>query len=189
MVASRVEKPFGNVDMKFRSKLADLESPRPRNAAATPIADDAEILDSAVLGDGRRAAECPDESIVSVRHDDENSSRCVNLSSPKKLISGSSPFVHVFEMVMTPSEKQQIREIGGRLVLARLALGIKQKDAADRAGVSASRWANYESGERKQDTIALIKFANSYGVPLDYVLRDDRSRLPHEIYRYLEDRA
>lgn len=72
--------------------------------------------------------------------------------------------------------------------LAREALGLQQNEVAERCGVSPQRWGNYEKGKRKPDLVTMIEFANLFGVPLDYIYRDDWSKLPYDIAKSIEDR-
>jgi transcriptional regulator with XRE-family HTH domain len=55
-----------------------------------------------------------------------------------------------------------------RLVAAREAAGLTQRDAAARLGRSQSFVAKSESGERRVDVVELLEFARAYGRPLTY---------------------
>lgn len=93
--------------------------------------------------------------------------------------------VHGPLMEFLSTEEQQ-KAIGRRIALARRALDLKQVTVAERVGVSPQRWNNYETGRRPLDTMAAIRFSNLYGVPLDFIYRDDWTKLPHEIAAYIE---
>jgi transcriptional regulator with XRE-family HTH domain len=59
-----------------------------------------------------------------------------------------------------------------RLVAARTAAGLTQREAAQRLGRSHSFVAKSESGERRVDVIELLQFGRAYGKRIDFFLRD-----------------
>lgn len=60
--------------------------------------------------------------------------------------------------------------IGKRLKSKREELGIKQKEFADRVGVSAPAINQFESGEKKPSPDVLTRIAEELGVSTDYLL-------------------
>ena len=69
----------------------------------------------------------------------------------------------------------------GRLVDLRLALGLKQKDIAGRAGLSTTQWANYEKLSRMPNVQDMVRLADEVGASLDYIYRGLASALPHDL--------
>lgn len=75
----------------------------------------------------------------------------------------------------------QITATAARLRATRRALGLSQRDAANVAAVSEQRWSNWERGEHLLDLMAAIRFAERFGVTLDWLYRGDPSGLPYAL--------
>lgn len=87
-----------------------------------------------------------------------------------------------------------------RIKLLRKQKGLTQKQLADLLDISASTVAMYETGRREPDTQTLNKFAELFGVSVDYLLgreKTDMERLEENLalldpriqqaYRSLQD--
>lgn len=72
-------------------------------------------------------------------------------------------------------------EVCKRLVLLRLARGMKQKEIAAEVGLGVTQWANYEKHERMPNIQDMIRLAEAQGVTLDYIYRGVMSSLPHHL--------
>ena len=57
-----------------------------------------------------------------------------------------------------------------RIRLLRKEKNLKQDEAADLLGISLSSYCRYERGEREPDASALCRFADLYGVTIDYLV-------------------
>ena len=68
-----------------------------------------------------------------------------------------------------------IAEVKRRLRIVRVELGISQREAAARAGISKSVLEKYESRENQRipNTRQLFQLAEAYGVSVDYLLARD----------------
>ena len=69
--------------------------------------------------------------------------------------------------------KVQIMEFGERLKSLRLQAKLTQTEVADKVGVSQPQYARWEAGKRKPSTETLEKFANFFGVTMDYLAGND----------------
>lgn len=79
--------------------------------------------------------------------------------------------------------------IGKRLLRAREALGISQADVCRAIDVKPNRYSQYESGERRITLPVAIKLADSYGITLDYIYRNDVSALPVGLHQKIQRAA
>jgi transcriptional regulator with XRE-family HTH domain len=85
---------------------------------------------------------------------------------------------------------QQLRETGKRLARAREALDLSQVEICRAIGIGETTWNNWEKGKRRPDPIALVRFANTYGITLDYIYRGDTQGLTARILsKVIERRA
>lgn len=57
-----------------------------------------------------------------------------------------------------------------RLKTLRKTKGLTQKEIANRLGIARTTYAGYEQGEREPDYETLIKIADYFNVPVDYIL-------------------
>lgn len=64
-------------------------------------------------------------------------------------------------------------EFGERLKSLRLQAKLTQTEVADKVGVSQPQYARWEAGKRKPSTETLEKFANFFGVTMDYLAGND----------------
>lgn len=71
--------------------------------------------------------------------------------------------------VITPREDvNQVEDIGRKLRTLRKGKKLTQKDVADRLGLVRATISNYEVGRRTPHLSELKRFAELYGVTLDY---------------------
>lgn len=66
--------------------------------------------------------------------------------------------------------------LGRRLQLTREQAAITQEETANELGVTPSAISQYESGKRRVDALTLDHLARLYGVPVSYLLGQDRSK-------------
>lgn len=72
----------------------------------------------------------------------------------------------------------QTNIIAKRLVTLREAVALNAAELCRRTGMSANRWSQYESGERRITLEAASILCDKYGVTLDWIYRGDESGLP-----------
>jgi transcriptional regulator with XRE-family HTH domain len=82
---------------------------------------------------------------------------------------------------------EDIVEIGERLRLLRLALGLSQSEIARRIGAKPSQWNNYEKPLVRIRIDEAIKLSQTFGVPLDWVYQGDARMMPYELKRRIDD--
>lgn len=76
---------------------------------------------------------------------------------------------------LTMVAQLDVAEVKRRLRMARSELGVSQREAATRAGISKSVLEKYESRENQRipNTRQLFQLAEAYGVSVDYLLVRD----------------
>lgn len=67
--------------------------------------------------------------------------------------------------------------LGDKLKELRIQRGLRQNDILEKFSLSSSRYSQYETGKRLPDYELLIKFANFYGVSVDYLLDNEKNNL------------
>lgn len=72
-------------------------------------------------------------------------------------------------------------EIGGRLRVARDALGLTGTEFAKRARIAQNAYSQYETGKRMLTTTAAIRLCSTYGLTMDWLFRGDPSGLPYSL--------
>ena len=87
------------------------------------------------------------------------------------------------------SESQWRREVGIRLRLTRLAVGLSQNQLAKVVGTTREAVSNWERGERLADTFGMVKFCSGWRVPLDWIYMGSMSGLPGDVARKMWDHA
>ena len=89
-------------------------------------------------------------------------------------------------VVMNPSPTQGRRtdpidiEIGKRIRMRRLLLGMKQSTLAGALGVCWQQVHKYERGSNRVSTSRLAAMAEALGVPISYFFDDLRAQLPSQ---------
>lgn len=71
--------------------------------------------------------------------------------------------------------------VGRRLADTRRALGLTQEELSDFLGISRGALGNYEQGQRLPDAAVMIRFADRYGVPMDWIYRGETAQLSTEL--------
>jgi transcriptional regulator with XRE-family HTH domain len=73
---------------------------------------------------------------------------------------------------------------GRRLRVARLALGVTEKEAASAATVTLRTWRKWESGAVPRGNIfKLVSFADKYDVSLDWLITGDGAGVGNHLAR------
>jgi transcriptional regulator with XRE-family HTH domain len=72
--------------------------------------------------------------------------------------------------------------IGHRLTLTRRAFGAQQQAFAERAGVNASAYNQYERGTRVVSGQHAHRLCDAYQLTLDWIYRGDPSGLRHQTW-------
>jgi transcriptional regulator with XRE-family HTH domain len=80
---------------------------------------------------------------------------------------------------------EQLNETGRRITQARKALELSQVEICRNIEVGETTWNNWERGKRVPDPFVMAKFAEHYGVTLDWVYRGDREGLSHRLLNKL----
>ena len=70
------------------------------------------------------------------------------------------------------------REVGLRLASTRNALGLTQEQLGNEINVSRTALGNWEKGIRLPDPAAIMRLAERFGIPMDWVYRGDPGGLP-----------
>lgn len=163
------------------SQHGKLHAVRPSHAAIAPVVDDLR-RDAHVAADFRHAAESFDEGIM---HRAGQSIRTVYGVKRKLCIALRDSDMHADAMSGSRGVSSELIAIGARLAAAREAVGRSQAEVCRAIGVSAGTWNHWEKGRRKQDMIALIRFANLYDVPLDWILQGRTGNLSQKLFAKL----
>ena len=71
--------------------------------------------------------------------------------------------------------------IGRRLVALHEGLGISQADVCRAIGVAPNRYSQYVNGQRRLTVDVAAQLVREYGVTLDWLYLDDRSKLSQEL--------
>ena len=71
--------------------------------------------------------------------------------------------------------------IAERLCQTREALGLRQIDICRATGIRPTAYSNYETGRNRPNVEDMIRYAEVFGVTLDWIYRGDPSGLPHRI--------
>jgi len=135
--------------------------------------------------DGAKALKASKGVDQGVMHGSQTTSRAAKLSTSKKR---SAKFAepNKLRVMTTGPQATQIIAVGKRFLYARLALGLKQKEVAEFLGFTTQTVSGWESGRRQADPIALVRFANRWGVSLDYLYRGEKATLRHDLFTEIE---
>ncbi|MDQ2084599.1 helix-turn-helix transcriptional regulator [Xanthobacteraceae bacterium Astr-EGSB] len=104
---------------------------------------------------------------------------CENVNVHAMAIDGPDTFRH--PPVMAKVSPRRYTDIGNRLIALREALEMKQVDICREIKVSANRWSQYESGERRITLPVAQKLKKSYGASLDWLYEGDAGGLPAQL--------
>ena len=70
---------------------------------------------------------------------------------------------------------EQLTAIGERLIVARKAIGISQRQICDALDVRTATWNHWETGRRLPDPMVITDMANTYSVSLDWIYNGESS--------------
>ncbi len=68
-----------------------------------------------------------------------------------------------------------------RIKATQEALGVSPRFIYEQTGISQKSWSNYVNGVSRPNLEDGIRFCERFGIPMDWIYRGDKSRLPHEI--------
>jgi DNA-binding XRE family transcriptional regulator len=85
-------------------------------------------------------------------------------------------------------EPEWLRQVGARLRLTRMALGIRQVDIARKFDCSTASWNHYETGKRPLDIDLAVQLCDEYGLTLDWLYRGDNSGLKKGLVDRIENK-
>jgi transcriptional regulator with XRE-family HTH domain len=87
-------------------------------------------------------------------------------------------------------EKNRIRSIdaiAARLIATRKAIGLRQAEYAERAGIPNNTYNQYEQAKGRPSLDFALKLRDTYGLTLDWIYDGDPSGLPwrvaHKIFQ------
>lgn len=79
------------------------------------------------------------------------------------------------------------REVGVRLRLVRLALGLPAHRLAAEFNVLPPRWSQWEHGRHLADLRTMVRLCRRYPVTLDYLFLGDERGLPRAFHDAIRD--
>lgn len=80
-------------------------------------------------------------------------------------------------------------DVGRRLALLRDIFDMSQTAFGKIAGLSQSRYSQYETGERLLPALVAIDLSNKFGASLDWLYLGEPAGLPHDLWRRIQERA
>lgn len=84
-------------------------------------------------------------------------------------------------MSKRPSDGRDKDAVAQRLILTRQALGLGQKEFADRARIASNTYNQYESGVNLPSLEKALALKDAYQISLDWIYDGDNSGLRHEL--------
>lgn len=84
-------------------------------------------------------------------------------------------------MADRPSDGREKAAVGERLRLTREALGLAQNEFANRAGLEANTYNQYERGKNMPNLDAAHALCDTHNLTLDWVYRGDPSNLRYQL--------
>ena len=78
--------------------------------------------------------------------------------------------------------------IGERLELTRSVFGLAQGEFADRAGLAANTYNQFERGKKRPQIESANALCDAYGLTLDWIYRGDPSGLRYELAAQIKQR-
>jgi len=82
-----------------------------------------------------------------------------------------------------------MQQAGLRLRAVRLALDLGQDAFANAIGVERPALSNWENGIRLVSVIAMVRLAQRFGIPLDFIYVGSLRQVPYELAAKLEHHA
>lgn len=95
------------------------------------------------------------------------------------------PGWHTGTMAKTDKIDTPFADIAARLHAAQAALGLSQKEFAERAGISEQQMSNYKSGVYRISLDSAIKLRETWGLSMDFIYFGILDALPHRIAKEL----
>lgn len=83
---------------------------------------------------------------------------------------------------MVTKAKTAQRQEAARLNRVQIALELTNEALAEKIGVTPHAWSQYRTGARPISREAIRMLRRDYGITADYIIFDDPSKLPHDIY-------
>lgn len=103
-------------------------------------------------------------------------------SSPRTMLARRRGHVQLSGVVAAPNVfGRDKRDIGKRIEMARIALGLTQEQFGAPLGVAQAAVAGWETGARPPGLKIAHKLCDAYGLTLDYIYRGDRSAIRQEL--------
>lgn len=84
-------------------------------------------------------------------------------------------------MIDPDDEGELALDVGRRLQQVRQIMGLSQQEFGEAAGLSQTRYNNYECGARLLTLRAALSLCKKYALTLDYVFLGDASGLPFRV--------
>jgi transcriptional regulator with XRE-family HTH domain len=89
-------------------------------------------------------------------------------------------------MVNKQDEDRKMEAIGERLRMTREALGFKQNEFAEKAGIPNNTYNQYEKGKKRPFLENAQKLVDTYGLSLDWIYDGKMGGLPHRLVQSFE---
>jgi transcriptional regulator with XRE-family HTH domain len=89
-------------------------------------------------------------------------------------------------------EKNKLRSVDAiaeRLIATRKAIGLRQAEYAERAGIPNNTYNQYEQAKGRPSLDFAYKLCDEYGLTLDWIYNGDPSGLPYRITKNLFESA
>jgi transcriptional regulator with XRE-family HTH domain len=83
---------------------------------------------------------------------------------------------------MVTKAKTPQRQEAARLDRVQTALELTNEALAGKIGITPHAWSQYRTGARPISRDALRMLRKDYGITADYIIFDDPSRLPQDVY-------
>ena len=80
-------------------------------------------------------------------------------------------------------------DVAARLVLTRLALGLKPSQLAKIVGLTQQMISNYESGRHLISVTSSNRYVSTFGLTLDWIYRGDMKGLSHDLIMRIQIRV
>ena len=80
---------------------------------------------------------------------------------------------------------RSVEAIAERLIASRKAIGLKQAEYAERAGIPNNTYNQYEQAKGRPSLDFAYKLCDAYGLTLDWIYNGDPSGLPYRITKNL----
>jgi len=85
------------------------------------------------------------------------------------LIDGQAVFDHAIQCSMKNADTLPYADVGERLRFIRERMELNQREIAERLGISAQRWNNWEKGKERIVLDYALVLDHDQGVPLDFI--------------------